>query len=295
VLSDTAPRRLDEVLAASPTLEGAGVRLKRAFGDRQLPRLDPFLLLDDFHSDEPADYIAGFPWHPHRGMETVTYVLDWRVEHGDSLGNRGNSHPGDIQWMTAGSGIVHQEMPKGREGRMAGLQLWVNLPRRDKMMDPRYQEIRSEDVPSVQAARGVQARVLAGRLHGVSGPVQDLRVKAEYFDVAMEPGAVLQHSVPAHHTAFAYTISGAAAFDGDSKDEIDAEHLAIYKPGGAVEIRASSKGARFLLISGEPVKEPIAWWGPIVMNDRREIEAAIEEFQSGTFVKKRGSVRASAA
>jgi quercetin 2,3-dioxygenase len=290
----TVPRSLDAVLSASPTLEGAGVHLKRAFGDRQLPRLDPFLLLDDFHSDNPADYIAGFPWHPHRGMETATYVLDGRVEHGDSLGNRGVIQPGDVQWMTAGSGIVHQEMPKGRDGRMAGLQLWVNLPKTHKMMDPRYQEVQKATVPSVAVAPGVEAKVIAGVLNGVEGPVRGLMVEPEYLDVTMEPGAVFRHRVPQDHTVFSYVVDGRASFDG-SHDEIDAEHLVIYKPGNAVEIATRSKPTRFLLVSGRPLHEPISWWGPMVMNTQREIEVAIQEFQTGTFVKKRGSVARPAA
>lgn len=283
-------RAVDTVLAATPTLEGAGVRLKRAFGDRQLPRLDPFLLLDDFHSDDPVDYIAGFPWHPHRGMETVTYVLDGRVEHGDSLGNQGVVGPGDVQWMTAGSGIVHQEMPKGREGTMAGLQLWVNLPKRHKMMDPRYQEIQQASVPIVNVAPGVDARVIAGTLSGVQGPVRDLMVEPAYFDITMKPGSRFTHQVPSDHTMFAYMVKGRASFDPVSDDEIDGEHLVIFKPGDHVEIATRGRAARYLLIAGKPLREPVSWWGPMVMNTRQEIEVAIEEFQNGTFVKKRGAV-----
>lgn len=278
------------MLPATPALEGAGVHLKRAFGDRQLPRLDPFLLLDDFHSDNPVDYIAGFPWHPHRGMETVTYVLDGRVEHGDSLGNQGMIGPGDVQWMTAGSGIVHQEMPKGRDGRMAGLQLWVNLPRQHKMMRPRYQEIPRAHVPSVQVAPGVEARVVAGTVNGIQGPVRDLMVEPEYFDIQMQPGSTFLHRVPREHTVFSYVVEGRGVFDDEKRDPIDGEHLVIYKPGDAVQIETQTKPLRFLLISGRPLREPVAWWGPIVMNTQQEIETAIEEFQSGTFVKTRGAV-----
>ena len=270
------------------------MHLKRAFGDRQLPRLDPFLLLDDFHSDNPLDYIAGFPWHPHRGMETVSYVLDGRVEHGDSLGNRGVVGPGDVQWMTAGSGIVHQEMPKGRDGTMAGLQLWVNLPKKHKMMDPRYQEIKSGHVPSVEPAKGVSARVIAGTLSGVTGPVRDLMVEPSYFDVTMRPHTTFAHPVPRDHTVFAYTLKGRASFDPGHGDGIDAEHLVVYKPGEKVEITTSSHDARYLLIAGKPLHEPISWWGPMVMNTRQEIEVAIQEFQNGTFVKKRGLVNSAA-
>ncbi|HEX9815598.1 MAG TPA: pirin family protein [Candidatus Thermoplasmatota archaeon] len=279
------------MLPATPTLEGAGVHLKRAFGDRQLPRLDPFLLLDDFHSDNPIDYIAGFPWHPHRGMETVTYVLDGRVEHGDSLGNKGVVGPGDVQWMTAGSGIVHQEMPKGRDGRMAGLQLWVNLPKQHKMMDPRYQEIQQAHVPVVSVGDGVDARIIAGTLNGVQGPVRDLMVEPEYFDVTMKPNSRFIHRVPRDHTVFSYMVDGRASFDPGTGDEIDGEHLVIYKPGELVEIETRQKHARFLLVAGKPLREPISWWGPMVMNTRQEIEVAIEEFQNGTFVKKRGTVK----
>jgi hypothetical protein len=283
----TGTRRVTSILPSRETIEGAGVHLRRAFGNREVPKLDPFLLLDDFRSQNPADYVAGFPWHPHRGIETVTYMLDGFVEHEDSIGNRGVIGSGDVQWMTSGSGIIHQEMPRSRDGIMGGLQLWVNLPSSSKMMDPRYQEVKQARIPETQAAKGVRARVVSGEVNGVRGPVRDIVVEPEYLDVQMAPHAAFEHAVKKGHTAFAYLLQGKGRFDVDRGEEIDSEHLVFFGDGDRVRIETLGKPMRFLLISGKPIGEPVAWWGPIVMNTRQELETAIEEFQAGTFIRSR--------
>jgi redox-sensitive bicupin YhaK (pirin superfamily) len=252
-----------------------------------MPRLDPFLLLDDFRSENPADFVAGFPWHPHRGIETVTYMLDGKVEHGDSMGNEGIIGPGDVQWMTAGSGIIHQEMPKGLERKMGGFQLWVNLPARQKMMDPRYQEVKAADIPLVEPADGVRVKVVAGNVGETRGPVRDIVVEPEYLDISLAPHARFEHALPQEHTAFAYLVGGDAAFDADGADMVPGQHLVITKKDGpGVAVAAGPQGARLLLVAGKPLREPVAWWGPIVMNSKRELEVAIEEYQAGTFIKR---------
>ena len=278
-------RGVAEVLVARPTIEGAGVHLRRAFGSAEVPRLDPFLLLDDFRSENPAEYVAGFPWHPHRGIETVTYMLDGRVEHEDSIGNKGVIGRGDVQWMTSGSGIIHQEMPKVDRDRMGGFQLWVNLPKSHKMMDPRYQEVKSGNVVEVEPTRGVRMRVIAGDVYGAKGPVRDIVVEPEYLDVRVDPRTDFPHRVKRGHTLFAYLLDGRASFDEDGRDLIEDGHLVVFKDGDRVRIRTRDAPARVLLVSGKPLHEPIAWWGPIVMNNRRELEVAVEEFQNGTFIK----------
>ena len=283
----SAIRRIDEILPARETIEGAGVHLRRAFGNREVPRLDPFLLLDDFRSENPAEYLPGFPWHPHRGMETVTYMLDGLVEHEDSLGNRGVIGSGDVQWMTSGSGIIHQEMPRARENRMGGFQLWVNLPSSQKMMDPRYQEVESARIPEARVAKGVTAKVICGEVSGVRGPVRDIVVEPEYLDVQMAPHTVFEHGVRRGHTAFSYVLEGRARFDKESGEVVEEDNLVILRDGERVRIETASSPVRFLLVSGKPIREPVAWWGPIVMNTRRELEVAIEEFQTGTFIKQR--------
>ncbi len=280
-------RRIDSILPSRETIEGAGVHLRRAFGNHQVPRLDPFLLLDDFRSENPADYAAGFPWHPHRGIETVTYMLDGLVEHEDSIGNRGVIGSGDVQWMTSGSGIIHQEMPRPMGDRMGGFQLWVNLPSSGKMMDPRYQEVKDARIPEVPVAKGVTAKVICGQVAGVRGPVRDIVVEPEYMDVKMAPHSVFEHRVKRGHTSFSYVLQGSGRFDEEGGEVVDAENLVIFRDGDRVRIETASSPVRFLLISGKPIREPVAWWGPIVMNTRRELEVAIDEFQSGTFIKHR--------
>lgn len=289
---------------STPTVEGAGVHLKRAFGFHEVPQLDPFLLLDDFRSENPEDYQRGFPWHPHRGMETITYILDGVVEHGDSLGNSGIISAGDVQWMTAGSGIIHQEMPKGdHKGRMFGFQLWANLPARDKMMEPRYREVRQDEVAVVQTPEGATVRVIAGEVAGVRGPVREIVIDPEYLDVSLPAGKSFVHPVKANHVVFAYVIDGEGYFDS-GRDAYAREafgrnyfdlarpcalgdgSVILYGPGNRLIVTTDKRPVRFLLVSGKPIREPVAWYGPIVMNTREELRVAFEEFERGTFVKQ---------
>ncbi len=286
--NETLVRPILKTWKSQPTVEGAGVRLRRAFGFHQVPALDPFLLMDDFRSENPADYRAGFPWHPHRGIETITYVLEGDVEHGDSLGNQGLISSGDVQWMTAGSGIIHQEMPRGdRKGRMFGFQLWSNLPRRDKMMDPRYQEVKARDIPVARAPGGAAVRVVAGEVGGVRGPVRGILSDPEYLDVALPAGAAFSHETKPDHTVFAYVFEGEGRFDAASREASGDGALVLTGPGRRIEVATDRKPVRFLLVSGRPLREPVAWHGPIVMNTREELETAFREFQEGTFVKRR--------
>lgn len=280
-------RKISKTKKSQPTIEGAGVRLKRAFGNNDVPLLDPFLLLDDFHSDNPDDYLAGFPWHPHRGIETVTYMLEGRVKHEDSIGNSGVIGSGDIQWMTAGSGIVHSEMPERIEGVLRGLQLWVNLPADHKMMTPRYQEIKSDQVPKVTPAGGVEVRVICGEIEGTRGPVKDIIADPEYLDVTVPPGATFKHAAKPGYTVFAYVLAGEGYFDADRKKAVGSHHLVMFSDGDEVGIAGagSAPGVRFILVSGKPIKEPVAWHGPIVMNTREELQTAFDEYQAGTFIK----------
>jgi redox-sensitive bicupin YhaK (pirin superfamily) len=261
--------------------EGAGVRLRRVFGYSQVPQFDPFLMLDHFGSSDPADYLAGFPWHPHRGIETVTYVLSGRVEHGDSIGNSGSIGPGDLQWMSAGSGIIHQEMPQDTPDRLQGFQLWVNLPRAQKMMPPRYRDVPAASVPEVEPASGVRVKVISGEVEGVRGPVRDLVVETEYLDVTLAPGARWTRAVEPGSTAFAYAFEGTA---GIGDETVSAGSVALLGPGDAAAL-ASGAGARLLLVSGQPLAEPVAWGGPIVMNTQEELDTAFAELDRGTFIK----------
>ncbi len=291
-------RRIQKTWKSKPTVEGAGVRLNRAVGQAEPVNLDPFLLLDDFRSEKPEFYLPGFPWHPHRGMETITYVLDGEVEHGDSLGNGGVIRAGDVQWMTAGSGIIHQEMPKGDpKGRMDGFQLWANLPRANKLMDPRYREVKQAEIPAVQTASGATVRVIAGDVEGIRGPVQDIVTDPEYLDVSLPAGTLFTHPVTDGHTLFAYVIEGEGYFDGFDSEHgpsSDAEApgaagngtlIAYGHKGDTVSVRTEANPVRFLLVSGQPLHEPVAWYGPIVMNTQAEIRTAFEELDKGTFIK----------
>jgi redox-sensitive bicupin YhaK (pirin superfamily) len=268
-----------------PAMEGAGVRLKRALGHSQVPDFDPFLLLDDFHSENPEDYIAGFPWHPHGGIETVTYVLHGNVEHADSIGNSGAIMDGDVQWMTAGHGILHQEMPKKVKGDMRGLQLWVNLPSSKKLMNPRYRDIKMDTIPVVHTSDGATVRIVAGEFQNAKGPVKDLVQDPSYLDVTLEPGATFVHGVVPDHTLFAYILYGSGLFDRESRDKVDVETVLLYGKGDHVRIESGGEGLRFLLISGEPIGEPVAWGGPIVMNTKEELDEAFRELKRGTFIK----------
>ena len=260
------------------------MRLRRAFGYHQVPELDPFLLLDDFRSDHERDYIAGFPWHPHRGIETITYMLHGRVEHGDSMGNGGVIRSNDVQWMTAGSGIIHQEMPKG-PGLLSGFQLWANLPASHKMMDPRYRDVKASTIPTATAVNGVRVKVICGEVGSVKGPVRDIVTDPQYLDVIMEPNASFSHAIPDEHNAFAYVIEGSGNFDERESSSYGSGNLILFDKGNEVRVVAGSTGARFLLVSGQPLNEPVAWHGPIVMNSQEELRTAFEEYEKGTFIK----------
>jgi quercetin 2,3-dioxygenase len=279
-------RKTMQVIRSKPTLEGAGVHLRRVFGFREPRYFDPFLLLDDFRSEIPAEYLKGFPWHPHRGIETITYILEGAVEHGDSLGNSGVIRPGDIQWMTAGSGIIHQEMPKGDSiGHMGGFQLWANLPASHKMMDPRYQGVESAQIPQVVQVGGARIRVICGEVDGIRGPVCDIITEPEYFDVSIPAGAEFRHPTRGDHTVLAYVIEGRVLFGGEDQSAIVNGELAIFDTGEQMVACAIDAPARFLLLSGKPIGEPVAWYGPIVMNTQKELEIAFEEYRNGTFIK----------
>ena len=279
-------RKVKLTLKSRPTIEGAGVRLKRAFGYAD-PSLDPFLLLDDFHSDNPNDYIAGFPWHPHRGIETITYMLHGKVEHGDSLGNGGVIEAGDVQWMTAGNGIIHQEMPKKDEEDplLWGFQLWANLPSSHKMMNPRYRDLKGEQFPIVEIDNNVNVKIMCGEVNGIKGPVQDIITEPEYLDVTIQAHSEFRHPVKKGHNAFTYVIEGKGYFEDPKDHLVDNETLVIYRDGDEVKISAGDEELRFLLISGKPLKEPVAWRGPIVMNTEEELRIAFEEYHNGTFIK----------
>ena len=248
---------------------------------------DPFLMFDDFRGDAPSQYEAGFPWHPHRGIETITYMLEGEADHGDSMGNSGTIGPGDVQWMTAGSGVIHQEMPRGdARGRMGGFQLWANLPAGQKMMDPRYRGIKAAEIP-VEKSAGARVRVISGRAGKTVGPVRDIVIEPEYFDVTLEKDAVWTHPTPSGHTAFVYLFEGAAAF-GQTGAPAEAEtgKIILFDDGDSVSITGGGSGARFLFVSGKPLREPVAWRGPIVMNTREELDLAWRELDAGTFVKR---------
>jgi redox-sensitive bicupin YhaK (pirin superfamily) len=284
-------REIRSVVKSRATIEGAGVHLQRAIGLGPPEATDPFLLLDDFRSDDPEQYRPGFPWHPHRGMETITYVLRGEVDHGDSLGNRGVTGPGDVQWMTAGSGIIHQEMPRGdASGAMHGFQLWANLPAANKMMTPRYRGVAAAEIPTVTDTGGAVVKVIAGTVGGVTGPVRDVVTAPEYLDVEVAPGRSFDHPTPRGHTVFAYVIGGEGRFASASGGDrlIGNRHLVLYGDGDRVQVAAADgEPVRFLLVSGKPIREPIAWRGPIVMNSDEELELAFEELERGTFIKAR--------
>lgn len=293
-------RSVQRQIESRPTLEGAGVKLRRAFGFGDTSDYDPFLLFDDFRNENPADYLAGFPWHPHRGIETITYVLAGNVEHGDSLGNRGSLGSGDIQWMTAGRGILHQEMPRGdAAGRMHGFQLWSNLPSSLKMTEPRYQDIVAADIPEVTEDDGTRARVLCGDFWGVRGPVDGVASAPRYLDISVPPGRRRVLPVERTHHAFAYVFAGSGSFRDasaprgvaneltDRFDPAGDRSLVLFDPGDEIVVQAGDEGIRFLLVSGRPIEEPVAWYGPIVMNTEEELERAYRELREGTFIRAR--------
>jgi redox-sensitive bicupin YhaK (pirin superfamily) len=297
-------RPVKSIVQSKPTMEGAGVKLRRAFGFGETKETDPFLLFDDFRNDKPDDYLAGFPWHPHRGIETITYVLNGSVDHGDSLGNRGTLGAGDVQWMTAGRGIMHQEMPQGdAQGRMHGFQLWANLPASLKMTAPRYQDIKGGDVPEVVDDDGTRARIVCGEFWGKKGPVEGVAADPRYVDIFVPPGKRKTFKIEVERHAFAYIFEGDGKFAYASKPlgvltekEIDGEEIVFREPAGdrslvifdrgdEVTVQASEHGIRFLLVSGKPIEEPVAWYGPIVMNTQAELNQALSDLRGGTFIK----------
>jgi redox-sensitive bicupin YhaK (pirin superfamily) len=295
-------RAVRKVVDSKPTLEGAGVKLRRAFGFGDTTDYDPFLLFDDFRNDRPDDYLAGFPWHPHRGIETITYVLAGTVEHGDSLGNRGSLGSGDIQWMTAGSGILHQEMPKGDQaGRMHGFQLWANLPASLKMTAPRYQDVQGKDVPDVVDDDGTTVRIVCGTFWGKKGPVDGVAADPRYLDIFVPPGVRKVLPVETSRHAFAYVFQGSGTFRDASSpravqtdivgtgverpDFIGNRSMVLFDQGDEIVVQAGDEGIRFLLVSGKPIEEPVAWYGPIVMNTQHELRVALDELNRGTFIK----------
>jgi redox-sensitive bicupin YhaK (pirin superfamily) len=297
-------RPIKRIVQSKPTIEGAGVKLRRAFGFGDTHETDPFLLLDDFRNDRPQDYLAGFPWHPHRGIETITYVLSGTVEHGDSLGNRGTLGAGDVQWMTAGRGIMHQEMPQGDTlGRMHGFQLWANLPSSLKMTAPRYQDVKAGEIPEVVDDDGSRVRVVCGEFWGKKGPVDGVAADPRYLDIAVPAGKRKKLKVETERHAFAYIFEGDGRFASASRPfgvltekQVDGEELLMREPvgdrslvlfdsGDEIEVQAGERGIRFLLVSGKPIEEPVAWYGPIVMNTRAQLEQAVAELRNGTFIK----------
>ena len=280
-------RAVERVLTAYATTEGAGVRLHRAFGYYEVPQFDPFLLLDDFRSGKPEDYLAGFPRHPHRGIETVTYMLEGTVDHEDSMGNTGSIGAGDVQWMTAGSGIIHQEMPGPVNGRMGGFQLWVNLPRASKMMDPRYQEIKSDKIPVLSPRNDISIRVIAGKVNKTRGPVRDIVADPEFLDITLGPDTSFTHPVKPGYTALTYVIGGEGTFDKKEGHRMGNQDLILFGDGSSFWVRSFGSGMRFLFLSGKPIGEPVAWRGPIVMNTSEELRLAYQEYADGTFIKKK--------
>lgn len=282
--ADIRPARIARKVRGHATSDGAGVRLTRVIGGPDLPDLDPFLLLDEFGTDRAEDYIAGFPEHPHRGFETVTYMLDGRMRHRDNHGNEGLLVPGSVQWMTAGRGLVHSEMPEQQEGRMRGFQLWVNLPAKDKMTAPRYQEFAPERIPVVRPAEGVAVKVIAGRVGGVSGPIEQPATEPTYLDVSLDPGATWTHPLPEGHNAFAYAFEGALRVgEGANARDLQAQELAVLGGGAELAIAAGADGARLLVVAGKPTREPVARHGPFVMNTREELMQAFVDYQQGRF------------
>ena len=299
-MSIRAVKRIEQ---SRPTIEGAGVHLRRAFGFGDTDETDPFLLFDDFRNERPADYIKGFPWHPHRGIETITYVLAGNVMHGDSLGNAGTLGSGDIQWMTAGRGILHQEMPQGdTSGRMHGFQLWANLPSSLKMTTPRYQDVGARDIPEVVDDDGTRVRVVCGTFWGKRGPVEGVAADPNYVDISVPPGRKRRFEVDTRRNAFAYVFEGSGTFHDASeprgvltdtpgpvenivREPAGDRSLVLFDSGDEIVVQASERGIRFLLVSGKPIQEPVAWYGPIVMNTRDELVQAMEDLQRGTFIR----------
>jgi redox-sensitive bicupin YhaK (pirin superfamily) len=281
-------RKVIQIIKPQSVMEGAGVKLIRSIATRTLDHVDPFLLFDHFGSKDPADYMKGFPMHPHRGIETVTYMISGHVNHKDSIGNSGSITDGDVQWMTSGRGIMHEEMPQPHEDEMVGFQLWVNLPARLKMTSPRYQNITSGQIPEIRHEDGVKIRIIAGEVDGVQGPVKDIVAEPTYLDISLPPSKMFSQPIERDHAAFAYIFEGEGTFEnGDAEPGKPISHprLVVFGDGDQVSVRSADPGVRFLLVSGKPLNEPIARWGPFVMNTQREIEQTLEEIKNGTFIK----------
>jgi len=281
------PRSVAQRFPGVPTVEGAGVRLRRSFSNPEVPLFDPFLLLDRFGSNNPADYLAGFPWHPHRGIETVTYILDGRVAHGDTLGNEGVIGAGDVQWMNSGSGIIHQEMPQQTDAALSGFQLWVNLPAKEKMSVPAYRGLSAPDFPTVSTDGGSRVKVVAGTYGTVEGPVRGIPVDPTYLDVTVPAQGAFELPTHPGYTAFAHAIDGRGTFGGTDSEPVPSGETVLFGPGGTVSVRAGDGGFRFLLVTGRPLHEPVAWYGPIVMNTRAELVTAMAELDRGQFIHHR--------
>ncbi|WP_312317838.1 pirin family protein [Stenotrophomonas sp.] len=283
-MSASTPVRVQRTIRGMPTSDGAGVRLTRVIGGPDLPDLDPFLLLDEFGTDKAEDYIAGFPSHPHRGFETVTYMLDGRMRHKDNHGNEGLLTPGSVQWMTAGRGLVHSEMPEQESGRMRGFQLWVNLPAREKMTDPKYQEFAPERIPVAQPAAGVQVKVIAGKVGETAGPITQPATDPVYLDIELAPGVAWEYVLPEGHNAFAYVFEGAVTVgQGDNARPVERQQMAVLGGGEVLQLQAGTDGARLIVVAGRPLREPVMRHGPFVMNTRQELMQAFVDFQEGRF------------
>ena len=282
----TQPRTVQRVIPSIPASDGAGVKLRRSLGSGQFARHDPWLMLDEFYSDDPKDYLAGFPNHPHRGFETITYMLDGHMRHEDSSGNRGDLGPGDVQWMTAARGIIHSEMPQQTEGRMRGFQIWLNLPAKEKMKPAAYRDIKSASIPVVAVAKNVSVKVIAGELHGATGPIHGLSTQPQIFDIRLAANAVFDAPVPAGHNAFLYAYDGEARVGAEEKT-VPHRAAALLSDGDSVRLQAGAQGAQVLLLAGKPIAEPIVQYGPFVMNTREEIEQAILDYQSGELTRER--------
>ena len=276
------PRTIRELFRSQPTIEGAGVHLARVFAQPEVPKFDPFLLLDDFGSHNPDDYLKGFPWHPHRGIETITYMKSGKVEHQDSLGNKGVIRAGDVQWMMAGSGIIHQEMPQRSEDTLQGLQLWVNLPREKKMVAPRYRGLGKHDIPTTEHDNCI-VKVIAETWNGVEGPASHLYLDVRYFDVTIREGGAFTYELPSEYTAFVYVYEGAVHIGAD--EVVEAQYAALMNNGNHIKLTTQGRTARCIVVAGEPIDEPVAWGGPIVMNTQEELEQAFQSIEHGDFIQ----------
>ncbi|MBD3408148.1 MAG: pirin family protein [Candidatus Lokiarchaeota archaeon] len=278
-------RSIQSIKKPRTALEGAGVKIARVFGFADTKLMDPFLLLDEFGSEKPSEFEKGFPWHPHRGIETITYMFEGKARHRDSTGGKGVIEPGAIQWMTAGSGIIHEEMPESDTGTVRGLQLWLNLPAKEKMTPPKYRGYKASEFPEVTTSEGARIKIIAGSVNGVRGPIRGIKTEPEYLDIFLPEGCEITHSTNPLHKVFAYIMEGSGTFSSDNDMPIESQSLVLYKSGSYVTIRAEDSSLRFVLVSAMPLGEPIAWQGPIVMNTEKELQTAFREYREGTFIK----------